>query len=161
MKLYDINLDGYLDSKELEKSPGLKAALAHIDKNRDGKISKQEIADRIKSWADSRAGRVPFHVRAAHNGKPLVGALVVLVPESFLGDTLKSGSGTTSDTGTAVISTSNDVNHSVHGMSPGFYRVEITKDGEPIPATYNRETTLGVEVCSEQGGGSFSADLKY
>jgi hypothetical protein len=34
----------------------------------------------------------------------------------------------------------------VPGLSPGFYRVEITKEGENIPAKYNTATTLGLEV---------------
>ena len=34
----------------------------------------------------------------------------------------------------------------VQGVPPGFYRVEITKAGEQIPAKYNTATTLGGEV---------------
>jgi hypothetical protein len=161
MELYDANRDGFLDDKELAKAPGLQAALAQVDANHDGKISKQEIADRIKSWANSRAGRIPFHVQTTHNGRPLAGAQVVLVPESFLGGAIKSGSATTSETGIAVISVPNTVNANVHGIAPGFYRVEITKDGEPIPARYNSATTLGAEACSEQSGGNLSVDLRY
>ena len=32
------------------------------------------------------------------------------------------------------------------GLSPGFYRVEITKEGDNIPAKYNTATTLGLEI---------------
>ncbi len=161
MELYDTNHDGFLDSSELEKVPGLKAALAEIDANHDGKISKQEIADRIRSWADSRAGRVPMRFRVTHNGSPLVAAKVVLVPEKFLGGTLKSGSGTTSETGTAIISAPNPVNPKIGGVSPGFYSVEIGKDGESIPARYNTATTLGTEACSEQNRAGLTFDLNY
>jgi hypothetical protein len=49
------------------------------------------------------------------------------------------------------------------GVAPGFYRVEITKPGEIIPAQYNTATTLGQEVSLDnpdvQHGVTF--DLKY
>ena len=79
--------------------PGLKAAIKQLDTNHDGKISEQEIADRIKSWADSQIGRMQVTCRVTHNGKPLAGAKVVFVPEKFLGGTIQSGSGTTSAIG--------------------------------------------------------------
>ena len=51
----------------------------------------------------------------------------------------------------------------VGGLSPGFYRVLITKDGEKIPAKYNTETTLGAEAANgsqaDQHGMKF--DLEY
>ena len=147
MELYDTNHDGFLDAKELEKVPGLKAAIKQVDTNHDGKISEQEIADRIKSWADSQIGRMPVVCRVTHNGKPLAGAKVVFVPEKFLGGTIQPGSGTTSATGYANISCPYAADPSVKGLSPGFYRVEITKDGEKIPAKYNTETTLGAEAA--------------
>ena len=159
MQLYDTNQDGFLDAKELEKAPGLKAAL----KQKDGKISKEEIAERIKGWADSRVGRIQITCRLTHNGNPLEGAKVEFVPEKFLGGTLQAGSGTTSKTGGAVISSPYAANPAVRGLSPGFYRVEVTKAGENIPAKYNSDTTLGAEVASgseaEQHGLKF--DLQY
>jgi hypothetical protein len=163
MEMYDSNHDGFLDGKELDKVPGLKAALNQVDTDRDGKISKQEIADRIKLWADSRAGRVSFRLRVKHNGKPLSGARVMLVPEKFLGGALQPGSGTTNEEGTAVIFSASAASPKLSGLSPGFYRIEITKDGEKIPARYNTETTLGAEAAKGrhdlQAGLSF--DLTY
>lgn len=163
MEMYDANHDGFLDGNELEKVPGLKAALEQVDTDHDGKISKQEIADRIKLWADSRAGRVSFRIRVTHNGTPLSGARVMLVPEKFLGAAIQSGSGTTSEMGTASISSPSATNPKVPGLSPGFYRVEITKDGEKIPAKYNTETTLGAEAShdNEDQHAGLSFDLKY
>jgi len=146
MELYDTNQDGFLDAKELEKAPGLKAALKQVDTDHDGKISKQEIEDRIKNWADSRAGRIPVRCRVTRNQQALAGAKVVFVPEPFLGGTLQSGSGTTDAMGNANIASPYAADSSIQGLSPGFYRVEITKDGEKIPAKYNTETTLGTEI---------------
>ena len=82
------------------------------------------------------------------NGKPLAGAKVVFAPEKFLGGTIPSGSGTTNAKGYAQVSCPPATNPAIPGLAPGFYRVEITKDGEKIPAKYNAETTLGVEVAN-------------
>ncbi len=147
MELYDTNHDGLLDAKELEQAPGLKAAIKQVDTNHDGMISEQEIADRIKDWADSKVARLSVSCYVTHNGKPLAGATVVFVPEKFLGGTIQSGSGTTTPTGHAAISAPYPSDPLVRGLAPGFYRVEITKHGENIPAKYNAETTLGAEVA--------------
>ena len=158
MQLYDANHDGFLDAKELEKAPGLKAALKQVDTNQDGKISKEEIAERIKLWADLQIARMAVVLRVTHNGKPLVGATVVFVPEKFLGGTLQSGSGTTSATGIVDVSSPYAADPKVTGLSPGFYRIEITKAGENIPARYNTETTLGAEVA---GGRDAQNNLRF
>jgi hypothetical protein len=53
------------------------------------------------------------------------------------------------------------------GVAPGFYRIEITKAGDNIPAKYNSETTLGqaVGVPPSKGGRAKGVitkfDLKY
>ena len=146
MELYDTNHDGFLDAKELDQVPGLKAAIKEVNTNHDGKISEQELAARIKGWTDLQIGRMPVVCRVTHQGKALAGATVVFVPESFLGGTLQSGSGTTNAAGSANISSPYAADASVKGLSPGFYRVQITKAGEKIPAKYNSETIFGAEV---------------
>jgi hypothetical protein len=162
MELYDTNHDGFLDEKELEKVPGLAAAKKQVDTNQDHKISAEEIAARIESWQQSKMGRIVLTCVVTHNGRPLPGATVTLVPESFLGDQLTSGSGVTDSRGRAFIAESANP----PGLSPGFYRVQVTKAGEKIPAKYNTETILGQEIGSEAaalnsdlGGPAF--DLHY
>ena len=108
-------------------------------------------------------GRATFPVPVTHNGAPLVGAKVRLVPESFLGSALQPGEGTTDERGIAIVSTPPRYAADVPGLSPGFYRVEITKEGDSIPAKYNTATTLGLEI-GPMGHGMFSAihfDLQY
>jgi hypothetical protein len=163
MELYDANHDGFLDPAELEKVPGLKAALKEVDTDHDGKISQPEIAARIKSWADSKIGRVQVTYRVMHGGKPLAGATVLFKPEPFLGGAIQSGSGTTSAWGVGVISSANAATPAVRGLSPGFYRIEITKSGESIPAKYNSETTLGVEAAGDSAAAKkgLMFDLQY
>jgi hypothetical protein len=160
VELYDANKDGFLDAKELEKVPGLKAALHEVDRDKDGKISAAEISARIKSWADSKLGRMGVSCIVTHNGKSLVGATVKFVPEKFLGDQLKTAEGTTDTYGMARMSSA----AGQRGICPGFYRVEITKNGESIPAKYNTETRLGQEVADDAAGlnnGVTKIDLTY
>jgi hypothetical protein len=145
MELYDTDRDGFIDGAELDKVPGLKAALKQVDTNGDGKISAEEIAARIQLWKDSKLGRTTLHIPVKHNGMPLARAKVRLVPESFLGSALQPGEGITNEQGIAIVSAQRSAGDAP-GLSPGFYRVEITKEGDDIPAKYNTATTLGLEV---------------
>jgi hypothetical protein len=161
IELYDANKDGLLDAAELEKVPGLKAAVQNVDLNKDGKISAAEISARIGAWADSKMGRMGVTCNLTHNGQPLIGATVKFIPESFLGGELKPAEGTTDAFGIARMSTPAS---GQRGICPGFYRVEITKSGETIPRKYNTETQLGQEVAIDAAGlnnGMAKIDLKY
>ncbi len=159
IELYDANKDGFLEGGELDQAPGLKAALKQVDPSGSGKISAAMIDARIQAWADSQAGRLTVRCHVRHGGKPLAGATVRLVPEKFLGNGMKAGQGTTDRNGTARINAPGDA----EGISPGFYRVEITKPGEKIPPEYSTKTALGLEVANDaeeiHGGAKF--DLKY
>ncbi len=163
IELYDANHDGFLEAKEIEKTPGLKAAMKRLDRKGNGKISADDIAARLEAWKAGTYGRLAVLCRVQHNGKPLAGALVTLEPESFLGGELAAGKGTTNKLGAAIISSGTSTKDPP-GMSPGFFRVRITKSGEPIPARFNTETTLGVEVAEdveEIGSRGFLFDLQY
>ena len=49
------------------------------------------------------------------------------------------------------------------GLSPGFYRVQVTKAGEKIPAKYNQKTIFGQEVAIDAEGvrNGINFDLDY
>jgi hypothetical protein len=163
LKEFDTGNKGYLDAADLEKVPGLKAALTTVDTNGDGKITADEINARIQVWRDSMVGRMPIACQVLHNGQPLKGATVTLDPEKFLGDNLQAGTGVTSAAGRAVITVPlNDKDKRV-GIGPGFYRVRVIKSGENIPPKYNTETVLGVEVAQDVEGGKGTRvfDLQY
>ena len=68
-----------------------------------------------------------------------------LVPESFLGDTLQPGEGTTNDRGMAKPVTVG-APAGLPGVEFGIYRVRITHPEIDIPARYNLETELGLEL---------------
>jgi hypothetical protein len=163
IELYDANKDGFLDDKELERVPGLKAARQQVDLDKDGKISAAEISARIQAWADSKIGRMSLACTVMHNGQPLNGATVKFVPEKFLGGELRTAEGTTDAHGVATMRTPG-AGQSTRGICPGFYRVEITKSGESIPSIYNTETQLGQEAAIDGAGivnGAVKFDLEY
>ena len=161
IELYDSNKDGLLDAVELEKAPGLKAALQKVDLNKDGKVSADEITGRIREWADSKLGRMGVSCNLTHNGRPLIGATVKFIPESFLGGELKPAEGTTDASGMARMSIPAS---GQRGICPGFYRLEITKSGEAIPSKYNTQTQLGQEIATDAAGlnnGVVTFNLSY
>jgi len=153
IEMFDANKDGKLSGKELDKCPGLKAALAQVDPDGKGEITADMIADRIEAWEKSKLARMSLGCRVLHKGKPLDGAVVKFVPEKFLGENMKVATGKTDQNGMAQISieTSGDP-RDPPGVPPGFYRVEITKDGEKIPAMYNTDTIFGQEVAIDADG---------
>jgi hypothetical protein len=161
LELYDANKDGFLDAKELENVPGLKAAMGKIDVTHSGKISASDIATRIKAWSDSKIVRTTVICQVLHNGRPLPGATVRFVPESFLGGNFKATEGITDAQGRAKLK--NPISGE-RGVCPGLYRIEVTKSGEAIPRKYNAETLLGQEVAQDAAGlqnCTSTIDLKY
>ena len=68
-------------------------------------------------------------------------------PEPFLGDEIKAARGTTNQHGVAVMEISSELNE--RGVHSGFYRIRVSKKSaatEQIPARYNEQTQLGIEV---------------
>jgi hypothetical protein len=147
---FDSNKDGKIDGEELDKCPGLKAAIPRLDPDGQGYVTSDAITKRIKQWQESRMGKMPIICFVMHNGKPLEGAHIRFVPEKFLGDIVPVSLGETNQDGKAKIGVSLGVPQDAYfGVPPGFYRVEITKPGVNIPAKYNTKTVLGVEVAGD------------
>jgi hypothetical protein len=145
IEMFDANKDGKLSGEELNKCPGLKAAVDQIDPSGQG-VTAEMITARIKSWQESQGGLMTVGCMVLHNGQPLEGAEVKFVPEKFLGENMKTASGTTNKYGSTVIMVATPGPSGQRGIPPGFYRVEITKPGLNIPAKYNSDTIFGQEV---------------
>ena len=146
---YDTNKDGFLDAKELEACPSLLMALKKIDKNNDGKLSPDEIAERL-AYFQTAGMQLNVLAEVKLDGRPLSGATVTLVPEKFMGPSTKPATATLDDgTGTFRLEGSGEP------VAPGYYRVKVSKQvggKETIPAKYNEQTTLGQEVVPEGSG---------
>jgi hypothetical protein len=149
---YDSNHDGKISGAELNKCPALKAAVAQIDTTGQGLITADKIAARIKDWQDKKMGLMTVTCTVLRNGQPLADAEVKFVPEKFLGDSVKTASGKTNQTGVASVSVPIASPDDRPGVAPGLYRVEISKVGDNIPPRYNANTTLGQEVAIDAQG---------
>ena len=148
--MYDTNKDGKISGEELDQCPGLKAALPRLG---GGEVTAEMITNRIQEWQRTKAGRLPANCIVTRNGSPLEGAEVKFVPEKFLGDNMPTGSAKTEAGGTAKVSMPGVAGtaHDPFGLPPGFYRIEITKEGMDIPAKYNTATVLGAEIAVDSG----------
>jgi hypothetical protein len=150
MAAYDTNHDGKISGEEFAKCPALKAAMDTIDTTKDGAITAEKLTKRMNTWLAAKVGRITVTCSVTLNGTPLEGAAVTLVPEKFLGTGIPSAKGETDKSGMAVLVA--DGGGNVRGVSFGFYRVEITKQQggkEAVPAKYNAQTTLGIEVAQD------------
>ena len=153
MELYDTNDDGAVTGDEFDRTPALKAALKKLDRDADGKVTADEIAARISAWQTHGFGSVAVSVRVYLDNEPLAGAKISFEPESFLGEKIQAGTGTTKPGGTAFVSVPRENRPdpgSPAGMYFGFYTVRICKienGAERIPARYNSKTTLGQEIA--------------
>ncbi len=161
IEMFDADKDGKIDGEELSKCPGLKAAMSKLDPEGTGELTAAMIAARIRAWQDSRLARMSLRCMVTRQGQPLAGAEVRFVPERFLGDDMKTAVATTDQNGVAMLSIPGT--EGPPGVPVGFYRVEINKAGENIPAKYNTETVLGQEVAVDADGvrQGITFDLDY
>lgn len=154
---YDSNHDGALAGDELAACPAVKGALVSFDKNNDGRVDGEELRNRFQMWLDSPTRLIMVACVIELDGRPLNNAKVEFVPETFLADALLPGQGTTGEDGLTGISVaSSDAQTAglgnAKGVRLGLYRVRITHPTLPIPAKYNANTTLGVEVSPASSG---------
>jgi hypothetical protein len=155
MEIYDTDGDGRVAGAELEKAPGLKAALPRLDSNSDNAVTADEVAARVEAWKRAGIGLMSFGFTVTLNGSPLSGATVRFEPEPFLGDEIKSATTTTNHLGggSATIAKEDRPDPSFPpGMQLGLYKVKISKMNggkETIPAAYNENTILGQEVAQD------------
>jgi len=174
MDEYDVDADGRISGEELAKCPAVRnlrdkyVADAKIMIRKGGKdnavqrqldedgVTVEMIQQTIQGWLDHKVGRVGYFCNVFHNGKPFGGAKLRLVPERFLGSGFREAVGIVEANGNCNVSVP-DIQP--RGITVGFYRVEITKDGEDIPVKFNKETIFGAAVSGPVVDGSFN--LKY
>jgi len=143
MKTYDANSDGKISGDEFAKCTALKGVA------KDGAVTPEMLVELLNRWQAGDVGRVAMCIRIQHNGKPLVGAAVKLTPERFMGKDVRPAVGKTDKTGAATVSVAIAKPEEPEGVSLGFYRVEVAKDGESIPAKYNTATALSAAATGE------------
>jgi len=161
IEIYDRDGDGMIGGTELDAVPVFKyqPVMARVDKNGDGKVSKDEIKARIIEWQESKVGLMSYACKVvyktADRPRPvaLQGARVVYEPEPFLGKYVKAAKGTTGPGGMASVGIP-DIEF--QACQVGYYKVRITHDTIKIPAKYNTKTTLGDEIAQDAAAGEES-----
>lgn len=149
VEMYDKDGNGKLDAQELAGSPALRLALPRMDTDGDGALTTDEISARITKWFGSGTTMMDASPMVTLDGQPLAGAEVVFEPEAFLGEGFKTCRGTADESGRAMMSGA-DANYP--GAYVGAYRIRISKmEGgrEILPARYNAESELGLEVAED------------
>jgi hypothetical protein len=162
IKMYDANKDGKISGAELDKVPALAKGLANFRPplTKETGVTAADITNRIKQWQATKTNRMGFTSFVNRNGKPLNGAKVKFVAEKFMGANIPEATGTVGPEGSAAMSFPTSGPEDPPGVAPGYYRVEITMDDGSLPAKYNTQTTLGVEVCPDRRQSSATFDLK-
>src|SRR5262245_19135171 len=156
---YDTNKDGCLDAKELEACPGLMSALKRTDKDNDNRLSADEIAERL-AFFQEQGMQADVSVEVLLDSRPLVGATVTLVPEKFMGPSIKPASTVTDELGTGYFKTEGS---DYVQVAFGYYRVQVSKNAggrETVPAKYNTQTILGQEIAPDVGGRGTSNTIR-
>lgn len=157
----DADRDGRLRAVEQQTVPSIAMAAGTLDADRDGGVTREELASWLEAVRDSRVAVTSLEVVLTQRGRPLVAATVRLVPESFMGAEVKAAEGTTDASGVAAVAIPDAT---YPGVNCGLYRVEITgtgNDGKPLPERVNTATTLGLAVgvgIPETGSVEFRVD---
>ncbi len=153
---FDRDGDGKLSKAEWSTSGALLAIAERCDINKDGMLDIDEIRSGIENWQENAIGprSLPFSVRL--DNRPLEGAVVRLVPATFMGAGIPPAAAETSSGGGGQLAMAEaDRPRNAPNMplvQPGLYSVEITHPSKKIPAKYNTQTTLGIEVTSSSPG---------
>lgn len=154
VRIYDRDGDGQLNKAEWSACPAFCDAINIYDTNSDQVLTTQEIAAGIARWQRGEMGATTLPFQVTLGGHGLEGAIVHLVPEKFFGEAIKPATGIAGRGGRGflgVAKTDMPPNApTVPLVQPGLYRVEITHPQVKIPAKYNSQTTLGLEVAMDR-----------
>lgn len=144
----DANGDSKLSKEELKKCPGLLAAMSSLDRDSDGALSEEELKTGLEEMRQAATALVKVPCSVTHGGRPLEGATVTFVPESFMGSGIKSASGVTGADGLAIPTVADEelpaeYRGRLKGVPCGIFRVTVTHPSVAIPPKFNTETTIG------------------
>ena len=150
MDEYDTNKDGFIDQAELKSAPSLKDAEKVIDSNSDGKLSRDEIEQRLNKYSTQGMALMSFSCSVTMNGAKKAGIEVEMVPEKFMLGSIKMGKGKTDANGMVRFK---QEEQEFEGVAPGFYKIKLIKDGSlSLPARFNANTAIGKEIALDRMG---------
>jgi hypothetical protein len=153
IEMHDKDGDDAIGGAELDAVPGLKKHVARYDRDSDGKISQDEIYQRLADWGKQKLAFMGASFIVSLDGQPLEGATLTMVPEGYLGENVKPATGVTGPTGLGRLAHADEFlpkttnGRPMHGVFGGTYKVQITHPSRNIPAKYNTATVLGEEIA--------------
>ena len=134
LDMYDANQDGALDQTEC--SAGLRALFPTSDEDQNGKLSLEEIQERLQFHDDQKVGLITATANLTSSSTSVEGLLVKLVPDPvFTG--LPSAKGSADKNGFVVFQSDGE---SIPGVCPGVYSIVIIESGE------ERNLNTGIEI---------------
>ena len=151
---FDTNQDGAISREESKQCAGIADNWDRYDANGDESISRPELETRFAEWSDGDTGLMNVRVEVIYRGQPLTDAHVQLTPYEFLGPNVLAADGTTDRYGYSFLAIPKDnlpsSQQGVHGMQVGLYRASITHPSVNLPAKYNQQTELSVDLSSAE-----------
>jgi hypothetical protein len=151
---YDKNGNGSLEKAEWQASGALAGSITIYDTNGDNVLDSAEVTAGLARWQQGEMGARPLPFQVKLGGRPLEGAEVKLIPEAFFGGAIKPASGTSGPGGRGYLGLAEaDRPKNAPKLpltQPGLYRVEIIHPTTKVPAKYNTESTLGIEVADDR-----------
>ena len=162
LEQFDTNLDGNI-AKE-EACAGMRKAWERYDRDSDGTVSFDEIERRFAEWGNSETGMMNLPTDVSFRGRPLANATIEMTPYEFLGDSFKPAKGKTDRYGTAFMEIPKEhlPKHlqMAFGVQTGLYRISITHPDVKIPAKYNVESELSIDLAPADSNARVRFDLK-
>lgn len=138
---FDANQDSVLERSELDAVPGLAAAFNRVDRDRDKRVTQDELRGRFEAYEKMRTGILLQSFEVTLNGRPLAGAKIEFIPESYQGDVLEIATGVTNDQGTVRPKVEGHP-----GMQIGFFRVKAYDPRSQNESELKLSKPVGVEV---------------
>jgi hypothetical protein len=129
IELFDKDGSGAIDEPELAACPGIRAARDTCDSDRNGQISRDEIANAITKIYAGGTPWASVNCRIVQGGRPIAGADVRFVPAPFLEGALQPAAGKTDNQGRVNPAVADDKlpedKKGLHVLQLGIYRVEV------------------------------------
>lgn len=149
---FDSNGDGAI-SKD-EACTGMSNVWERYDQDEDGQATVDELKTRFQRWTGGDTGMMNLRAEVKYRGQLLDGATIVMTPYEFLGENVLPSDGKTDSYGYAFMAISKDLlpksQQGTHGMQVGLYKVSITHPDRKLPAKYNDQTELSVDLSPSE-----------
>ena len=156
----DADGNGTIEKSEFDRLPALAGAIGDFDQDGNGSVSAAELRRWLEDVKASGIAQQAVEGRVLYRNKPLAHVTVTFVPEPCMGGRIKAAEAVTDEGG---FFSAKMPRAKYRGVHCGLYRIEVsgtTPDGQPLPAHYNTQTTLGVAIGPQNPKGDLTLTLE-